>query len=1071
MRHRASKSVTTLWVGVLLAGLCPAAHAFAQVETGAAEKAAVFDETARDYLSANGLLNRGLNELAAGEYRKFLSEHPNHQKANDARYGLAVALFRGQQFEEAAAELEKLRDVAGFEYAPEVAIMSGQCHLVGNRFGEAVESFAGFLEKFRDHELADDAAAGFTEASYRAEQYDAALRSSGDFIASWPQSPLRERVEFFAGLSEMASANYAAAAERFSAFLHAFPKSAVVEQVALRLAQCHQKNNDAQKAIRQYRHVLDGGSSTGAPEALFALGGLLYQVGEMEDAAKSLDRLLESFPESGLRGKAQFQRGQVHFAADEFDRALELFESAAKTEADLADRCAFWAAKCRLRQEKYADAAKRLGSAIEKFPQSALLPEMHYDRAIALIRAEKSAEAVAVLEQLQAQFGDHALAAGALHLLAAVTHRTGDYDRSSRFCRDFLARFGTHELAGAVAFLLAEDEFLSNRYESAADLYRSFLSGHGQAVEAAPARFRLAICLYRQEKFDEAEPLLAQVVAESGGDATYRPAILALGDIYFERSEWSQAESYLQKYLSAGESDAGADDALVKLAYCRQQSGRMDEALRDYDRLIESFPKSQHRLHAIFERGQALVSLKRSDEARKAFEQVLSEGGEKSKFASHALNHLGTIARTKGEHEAAAKLFARAGESAPDGAAPQLLFQQAQALLAARDFANAETALRRLLDEYPSFEKAAQAAAQIAVCLSRQDRCEETLGAIDRVDREFDGRIEPATRASMHYEKAWCLRALGRADEAADAYRTLLNEPVAEDLQFHAMLELGEMEAQAKRHEQAVEVLRSLYEKLQSESALREDAGSRADLREKCMYRLAAGEYELQKYGPAAELFRAFLSEFPQSGFAASASFFAGDSYFREGDHEQAAKHLKRVVQGFPTDSTAGPSMLRLGECLAALQRWAASEEVFAEYLSSFAGSESWYQAQFGLGWAKENQRRYDDAMREYEKVVARHQGQTAARAQFQIGQCLFAKGAYEDAVRELLKVDILYAYPQWSGAALYEAGRCFEKLGKAVEARAHFQQVLDKFKDTEWATLASRRLAELASSAGATGR
>ena len=68
----------------------------------------------------------------------------------------------------------------------------------------------------------------------------------------------------------------------------------------------------------------------------------------------------------------------------------------------------------------------------------------------------------------------------------------------------------------------------------------------------------------------------------------------------------------------------------------------------------------------------------------------------------------------------------------------------------------------------------------------------------------------------------------------------------------------------------------------------------------------------------------------------------------------------------------------------------------------------------------------------------------------------------YEDAARELLKVDILYGYPQWSAAALYEAGRCFEKLAKTAEARQQFQAVLDQYKETRWAQLAAERLDSL---------
>src|SRR5262249_5062712 len=98
-----------------------------------------------------------------------------------------------------------------------------------------------------------------------------------------------------------------------------------------------------------------------------------------------------------------------------------------------------------------------------------------------------------------------------------------------------------------------------------------------------------------------------------------------------------------------------------------------------------------------------------------------------------------------------------------------------------------------------------------------------------------------------------------------------------------------------------------------------------------------------------------------------------------------------------------------------------------------------------------------------YKEVIAGSEGRTAARAQFQIGECLFALKRYDEAARELLKVDILYAYPEWTAGALYEAGRCLTQMGQRDEAGGQFKQVADRFKDTEWARLASQQLASSA--------
>jgi TolA-binding protein len=248
------------------------------------------------------------------------------------------------------------------------------------------------------------------------------------------------------------------------------------------------------------------------------------------------------------------------------------------------------------------------------------------------------------------------------------------------------------------------------------------------------------------------------------------------------------------------------------------------------------------------------------------------------------------------------------------------------------------------------------------------------------------------------------------------------------------------------------------------------EAAVPATVREQATYRLGVCEFELKRFREAADLFEQFIDAFPESPLVASASFYCGEALFTLGRYERAVEHLTRIAEDFREDPVYGPSLLRLGESLATLQRWARSERVFTEYLEGFREAPHRYQAHFGVGWAREHQQRHDEAISAYRQVVGDHQGPTAARAQFQIGECLFAKQQYEDAVRELLKVDILYAYPEWSAAALYEAGRCFGKLGKLGEARAHFRQVADQYGDSRWAELASQELSTM-SGAGLPGK
>ncbi|MBU0716936.1 MAG: tetratricopeptide repeat protein, partial [Planctomycetes bacterium] len=638
-------------------------------------------------------------------------------------------------------------------------------------------------------------------------------------------------------------------------------------------------------------------------------------------------------------------------------------------------------------------------------------------------------------------------------------------DKSQTHCRTFLQQFPADGRAAQVMFLSAENELLAERLSEAADGYRLLLSRFPDCAHASKARYRLGTVLYRLERFDEAAEVLQQVADEAKRDETLRFALFALGDMCFRRSEWKRAERYLSDYLQSGLRVASADDALLKLGLALQRQGDYAEALRAYDRLLAEFADSPHRVQALFERGQALVALGRLDEGREAFTQVLAAGDDTA-FAPHATNHLAAIAMQQNQPQTAAQLLGRLVDGDRDATdRAESLFKQGQAWFAAGKLDEAEGAFRGFLDRYPGHTQTAEALARLAITLSRLERYADALQSIKRIADEFAGKLPPALEASVKYEEAWCLQQTGQTERAADTYRALLAGDVSGDVRIHALLELAALEAETHRYAQAADLLRQLGQAAADPSVVMP-----SDVRAQQIYRLGVCEFEMGRLAAAADLFNEFITLFPGSPLIGSASFFCGEAQYQMGKYGQAVGNLTRVIEDYSEDPVFAPSLLRLGQCLTELKRWPRAEEVFAEYVKRFGESDQWYQAQFGLGWARENQGRPDEAIRAYREVIDRHQGPTAARAQFQVGECLFAKKEYEDAARELLKVDILYAYPQWSAAALYEAGRCFEKLAKLVEARAQFDAVTSRFGDTRWAGMASQRL-EALSGGGVPGR
>lgn len=1056
---RALQETLAALFGIVLVTTATVAHAQA-----GNEEAAIL----RDYYSGNGMLNRGMYDLAAQEYGRFLEQHPDHDKAPLARYGIAVSLFRLARYEAAVEQLDLLGTPAGFEYAAEALMINGQSRLALGEPAAAARAFGDVLREHSGHALADESAALQAEALYEAGRFDEVERPCRVLEGRWPDSPHRERAELFGGLAEMARGRDDAAAQRFEAMLERYPDGQHADRVSLLLAQSLHRTGAVQGALRRYRDVIDRDRDEFVPDAMYGLAVLLHRTGARDEAGALLDRLVKRYPDDDVIPAARLMRGRVWFDAGDYIQARQVFELVVREDGAQRDDATYWLAKSTLRQGDAAEAAGILEQALSDYPDSTLVPQMTYDRAVALLRAGDPGAAVGVLVEFRARYAGHELAADALELEATAHHQQRDYRESLALCETFQRQYPDHDLAADVVFLAAENTYLLGDYDRAVPAYQAFLQRHDDHEQAELARFRLGMGLHRQERFDDARPWLDGLVDGRDTDPAYRTALLAIGDGEFQRGDWAAAETHLGDYLSFGIDQPGADDALLKLGLARQRNGERRSALRTFTRLIEERSDSPHRLHASFESGQVLVELERFDEARAVFTQVL-EAGPETPFAGHAMNHLGALALRDGDFEDAAQWFGQAAVALGTGdAAAEALFQQGRSLMAARDYRHAEGVLSELLGSHPSHPRVARASALQAVALARQEvgnaaRHERALAAIEQAETRYLGELEPALRASLWYEKAWCLRELDRNDEAAQTYRRVLEEKpprgsAAGGVRDHAMLELAELEADAERYDEAARLLRKLQ-------GTRGDAGRDPALNRQVEYRLGLCEFHLGRREQAASLLESWLDDDPDPSLVPSARLLCAESLIGSGGYARAIEHLDRLVEDDPDDEAYGPALLRLGTSHAELQHWARSEQAFTTYLRRFADTDLWFQAQFGIGWALENQGSLDDAIKAYRAVTARHQGPTAARAQFQVGECLFAQERFSEAVAELVKVDILYAYPEWSAAALYEAGRCFQQTGNPVDARKQYEQVRRDYGDTKWAALARQRLDELADS------
>ncbi len=149
------------------------------------------DPADEQYAYVAALAGKGLHAQVVREAQGFLREHPEHPKADLARYRLASALFELSREREALPVLQELGRRAGFEFAAEVQFRLGQCLLATGERAGAERALAQVLAAPKEYLVAPSLAllAGSELArkddEHALAHFDALLarKDAGDYAA------------------------------------------------------------------------------------------------------------------------------------------------------------------------------------------------------------------------------------------------------------------------------------------------------------------------------------------------------------------------------------------------------------------------------------------------------------------------------------------------------------------------------------------------------------------------------------------------------------------------------------------------------------------------------------------------------------------------------------------------------------------------------------------------------------------------------------------------------------------------------------------------------------------------
>jgi TolA-binding protein len=991
---------------------------------------------------------------AALHYEGVLTDYDKQKKA------AVEALKRPDQFKKDPGEKARLEAVVRDpppDHVRQASFFWGVLLYEGGRFADALPRFANFGQQYPGSPLIVEAQLrqGFCQVQLR--QFPDALKTLQPLADKEPR--LSDQALFWVGKAQAGAGDpnnaaaydqalktamdtFRRAAERAQQLANADPTAKERRgEILLELADTQQLAKQYKEAANTYNQLLNDKLLPAREEEILQRQiAALHLAGDYNGSDQLCQRFVQTYPKSSLLGAVLFR-----FAENAYFRAL-----AAEKNPNLPNRA----------QELprlYDEVARRYQMVVDRFPELPFVHLARYGLAMAHYRKGEIEKAQEILEAIPAP------------------ERNGDLAVVSYALADCLLRLAPAKADDALAA-----GQLQERIQTAAELLDGFIASQPNGPQAPDALLKLGLCHQRLATVTAQPPERAKVLASARSayerlmqqfpNHELRPqAAFERAKVLAQAGDVGGAINELQRFrqdplknttvapmavlelaaLLRGQKKA--NEAADALAQCRQQhEGNLqkDPVRAGWVALLQ------------YHQGVALQEAGKLNDARGVFDQVVKQAGNRPEGPEAAIRS-GQCLREEGGLKIAAahKTLANPNLKPEEQAAAHRLWEEGVKMV--RDAAQyLEGQLPPLKAKQPAADVLARmlyesaweyrTVAEYEVATARTKIQQEQLKKLQEEAQKKAPKGQPPAIIAPPEVPPNAIPEQPAEKKAHAQYQAIIDGFADLPLATEARFELAELYVMRTDFDRA---LKLLNEGLDKEPP--------AELTDKIRLRLGECYFAKGDIENALSQFNQVAGN-PKSPLAGQAHYRAGECLMQLKDWPKASARLAVFRDQQPFQNLPGVSdraLLRLGHALAHAGQWDQSRQALETLVGRFGSSPWVHEARYGIGWAWQNQKQYDQAVNAYSQVVAATATETAAKAQLQIGLCRLEQKRYPEAATALLVVPFTYDYPEWSAVALCEAARTFVELKQPDQAVKLLQRVIQDHPKSKWADVAKERL------------
>jgi TolA-binding protein len=615
---------------------------------------------------------------SAALYAELAAKHPDHQLAAQAVYMAALTALGAEDFASARKHAEAFlakADNAQHELAPAVLYVAAESYLMDvdesgqpRDTSQAEKLYRQLVAKSPQHQRVPRAHLRIAWCLQQKKEYDEAVKYLRSTLPTLKEAPQQAEAQLLIGRSLSAGGNDQEAVAAYDAAIKADATWERNDEVLLFAAQSLRSLGNLPEAAKRLNQLNSSSpNSAYRDQALYQLGEIAQEQKEQEPAISFYQQVIEKHADSQFAAPARYGLAACQFAKQDYANALTSLNQllARQSPPEIAGRATYLRGLVQQRLQQYAPAVKDLQAFLASKPEGSTADDAQYALALCLISLNQFPQATAALDALLKSNPNYSHADKIYYEMGHALVEQKKEDEAQNAFRTLVEKFPQSQLAAECWFQLgrhqeqladaAQDETARKTAWAKGEL--AFASGVAAAEDPAlreKLQYKLGDARFRQGNYPAAaEVLLLQIKEHPGGSLVGPGRYLAAECLYREQDFAKALPLFAQ--VAAAKVEQYHAQSLYRAGKCAGNIEKWSDSQKYFADLIGQFSTFEQLNEARYGMALALQKQNKLSDARSQFEQVTKDTS--TEVAAKARFMIGEIDFGEGKYEQAIENF------------------------------------------------------------------------------------------------------------------------------------------------------------------------------------------------------------------------------------------------------------------------------------------------------------------------------------------------------------------------------------------------------------------------------